>query len=128
MIPSGNLFVDRPSPEVGEVFEPLLRRPPVRIERICSSPYPEQAEYDQSGDEWVALLTGRATLEVAGETVEISAGDYLFLPAHTRHRVLSTSSEPRCTWLAVHIDTAGLHPKSFGAAESAISASPLGSG
>jgi len=34
----------------------------------------------------------------------MGAGDHLFIPAHTRHRVLATSEEPRCLWLAVHID------------------------
>lgn len=80
-----------------------MERRKVRIERICSSPVPEPTEYDQSGDEWVLLLTGAATLNLAGELVELNAGDYLFIPAHTRHQVIATSANPRCTWLVVHL-------------------------
>jgi cupin 2 domain-containing protein len=106
MLQRGNLFERQPTLDVGEVFEELLRRNGVRIERITSSPYPETDLYDQPGDEWVVLLTGRARLEVEGNSVMLDAGDYLFIPAHTPHRVLETSSNPRCTWLAVHLDAA----------------------
>jgi cupin 2 domain-containing protein len=104
MIQRGNLFERQPSPDAGEAFEELLRHRGLRIERITSSPYPETDLYDQPGDEWVVLLTGRARLEVAGDSVALDTGDYLFIPAHTPHRVLETSSDPRCTWLAVHLD------------------------
>ena len=42
-------------------------------------------------------------LEVAGERVELAAGEALYLPAHKVHSVLSTSAEPPCIWLAVHL-------------------------
>jgi cupin 2 domain-containing protein len=51
------------------------------------------------------LLQSTATLDLAGESLTLVAGDCLLIPAHTPHRVLSTSAEPRCLWLAVH-----LHP------------------
>jgi cupin 2 domain-containing protein len=104
MLQRGNLFEGQPAPDVGEVFEELLRHRGLRIERITSSPCPETGLYDQAGDEWVVLLTGRARLEVAGASVTLDTGDYLFIPARTPHRVLETSSDPRCTWLAVHLD------------------------
>ena len=50
-------------------------------------------------------MQGQATLEVSGETLALGPGDHLFIPAHTLHRVLATSAEPPCLWLAVH-----LHP------------------
>jgi cupin 2 domain-containing protein len=100
-----NLFADLPAPGRGEVFDEVLRRRGVRIERIVSSPEPEPTRYDQPWDEWVALLQGTATLDLAGESLTLVAGDCLLIPAHTPHRVLSTSAEPRCLWLAVH-----LHP------------------
>jgi uncharacterized RmlC-like cupin family protein len=30
-------------------------------------------------------------------------GDHLLIPAGLPHRVLATSDEPRCLWLAVHL-------------------------
>lgn len=102
--PPRNLLSNLPQPEVGEVFEDLLRCGPVRIERIVSSPSPEPVPYDQPQDEWVLLLQGESRLWIAGEEIRLGAGDSLFIPAGTPHRVLSTSEEPLCVWLAVHIE------------------------
>ena len=99
-----NLFAELSPPASGEDFTELLRCRNVRLERISSSPFPETVLYDQPQDEWVLLLEGAALLEVAGEEVRLASGDHLFLPAHTRHRVLSVSAEPPCLWLAVHIE------------------------
>lgn len=101
----GNLFTRLPSPATGEAFEAILRRRNLVIERIVSSDRPEPTLYDQAQDEWVLLVQGHATLELAGEALSLGPGDYLFIPAHSPHRVLSTSHEPPCLWLAVH-----LHP------------------
>jgi cupin 2 domain-containing protein len=102
-----NLFQGLQVPEVGEVFDTLLCRGPVRIERILSSAEPDPVLYDQPQDEWVLLLEGHATLWVAGEALELGPGDHLFIPARTPHRVVRTSREPPCLWLAVHILPAG---------------------
>ncbi|EXJ16996.1 cupin domain-containing protein [Imhoffiella purpurea] len=102
----GNLFAGLGCPVEGEVFEDLLRLGRLRIERILSSEYRDGELYDQSQDEWVCLLQGTARLWIDGETVRLEAGDYRFIPAHTPHRVLETSREPHCLWLAVH-----LHPE-----------------
>jgi len=99
----GNLFSPLPEPKVGEVFDELLRVGGTRIERIVSSDRPEPELYDQDGDEWVCLLQGVAELEVRGESVTLHGGDYLHLPARTPHRVLVTSRDPVCVWLAVHL-------------------------
>jgi cupin 2 domain-containing protein len=101
-----NLLTDLPRPAAGEVFEDLLKRGPVRIERIVSSASPEPVLYDQPQDEWVLLLQGEARLWVAGRELVLRAGDSLFLPARTPHRVLATSSNRLCVWLAVHIEGA----------------------
>lgn len=96
----GNLFAGE-APARGEDVRALARLRSVTIERILSSARPDAAPYDQSQDEWVVLLRGQATLEVAGEVLELRAGDYLLLPAHTRHRVLATA--PDSLWLAAHV-------------------------
>jgi cupin 2 domain-containing protein len=98
-----NLFHGLPEPAVGEVFDDVLRCGNLVIERIVSSPVPEPVLYDQPQHEWVLLLAGSAVLELDGESVALAAGDHLFIPAHCPHRVLSTSAEPRCLWLAVHL-------------------------
>jgi len=88
-----------------EIFEPLLEGRNVRVERIVSSGQstPEGVWMDQELDEWVALLQGRGVVGYEnGVTVELGPGDWIFIPAHTRHRVESTSPEPPCIWLAVH--------------------------
>ncbi len=98
-----NLFADIPVLATGEEFRELLRCRNIRIERIVSSPEPDSMEYDQPQDEWVVLLAGEARLDVTGVIHDLLPGDCLFLPAHTRHRVMATSDSPRCLWLAVHI-------------------------
>jgi cupin 2 domain-containing protein len=104
-----NLLADLPRLDQGEVFQALLECRNVRIERIVSAPLSEDradiTRYDQPQDEWVLLLDGEAVLELDGRRVGLAKGQHLFIPARTPHRVLSTSEEPRCLWLAVHIDT-----------------------
>ena len=74
-----------------------------RVERIVSTGQttPEGQWYDQEQDEWVALLSGNAELTWKdGEKTKLKAGDWLLIPAHARHRVTYTSTEPPCVWLA----------------------------
>jgi len=104
-VSAANLFQRLPQPTTGEVTEDLLRHRNLVIERIISSGHPPPTTYDQTQDEWVLLLQGYATLDIAGETLDLGPGDHLFIPAHTPHRLLQTSLEPPCLWLAVH-----LHP------------------
>jgi len=88
-----------------ETVDLLLDRPGARVERIVSTGQatPPGQWYDQPGDEWVALLAGRATLRLGdGALVDLSPGDWLLIPAHLRHRVEATSADPPCVWLAVH--------------------------
>ena len=99
-----NLF-DLPYPLPNdEDFTELLRSKALRIERIVSSGQttPAGKWYDQDEDEWVALIQGEAVLEYEnGEKLQLSAGDHTVLPAHCRHRVAYTSTNPPCIWLAV---------------------------
>lgn len=101
----GNLFADSAPPAQGERFESLLRLRGLHLERIVSSAQPEPGEYCQEQDEWVVLLRGEALLEVAGQRRALAAGDYVFLPARTPHRVLSTSAG--ALWLAAHLAPGG---------------------
>ncbi|WP_345973448.1 cupin domain-containing protein [Sulfurimonas diazotrophicus] len=93
-----NLFEYPPPAEGEETLELLLRRGAVRIERIASN-RARTEWYDQDEEEWVVLLEGTAELEIEARQVTLKRGDMLHLPAHCRHRVLSTSDD--ALWLAV---------------------------
>jgi len=97
------LFSIPASELAGESIETLLNCRNVTIERIVSPPRTRTREFDQPQDEWVCLLQGSATLELAGQRLRLQAGEPLFIPAHTLHRVLETSTATPCIWLAVHI-------------------------
>lgn len=104
-MPSGNLF-QLPDPlPAAELFTALFETPHLRVERILSTGQttPPDEWYDQSQDEWVVLLQGSATLTYEdGASLAMGPGDYVLIPAHRRHRVSFTSSEPPCVWLAIH--------------------------
>lgn len=97
----GNLYEDALPPAKGERFDTLLSHQGLVIERIVSTSRIESQEYVQEQDEWVVLLTGEATLDVAGSKMKLKAGDYLFLPARTPHTVRQVSDG--ALWLAVHL-------------------------
>jgi cupin 2 domain-containing protein len=106
MIRKGNIFEKLPKdPQFSEVFDELIRTKELRLVRIVSHGQitPSGEWYDQEDDEWVILLTGRATLSTdRGEIFELLPGDHLFIPAHCRHRVDKTTADPPCVWLALH--------------------------
>lgn len=100
-----NIHSNIPAMHKAELFTTLLQNKNVRIERIVSSGQitPPDKPYNQIQDEWVIVLQGHATLDVAGKKVSLHPGDYYLIPAHTRHLVTYTSKEPQVIWLAVHI-------------------------
>ena len=101
-----NIFTDLPEGSDAERIEAVLERPGVRIERIVSTGQasPPGFWYDQASDEWVMVLAGAARLLIEGEAERaMAAGDFVFLPAHRRHRVTWTDPERATVWLAVHI-------------------------
>ncbi|SDF59656.1 cupin domain-containing protein [Phytopseudomonas seleniipraecipitans] len=102
-MPVANLFHDSEPPAQGERFDTLLSHRNLQIERILSSSRIESVDYLQEQDEWVLLARGTASMTVAGKVLELVAGDHLFLPAGTPHRVEHTSEG--ALWLAIH-----LHP------------------
>ncbi len=104
-----NLFALPAALPEHELFEPLATGNGIVIERIISVGHvtPEGEWYDQERDEWVVLLQGRASIEYEhGGQIDLLPGDWVTIPAHEKHRVASTSSEPPCIWLAVHAQLA----------------------
>ena len=88
-----------------EIFEQIGSGKNIQIERIVSTGQTTTSGqwYDQELDEWVILLQGEAELAYADNTrIKLKAGNYLLIPAHTKHRIEYTSIEPPCIWLAVY--------------------------
>ncbi|MGZ8904078.1 MAG: cupin domain-containing protein [Methylobacter sp.] len=102
-----NIFTAIPEQLPEELFECIVKRDNVHIERIVSKGHitPAGQWYDQAWDEWVMLLAGQATLLYEQEpcTFHLTAGDYLLIPAHTRHRVEWTPPDVITIWLAIHL-------------------------
>ena len=104
-IQAQNLFDRLPANLDDEIFEPILSRDDLRIERIISRGHssPESGWYDQSQGEWVLVLSGAAVIAYeGGEEVRLCAGSHLDIPPHTRHRVKWTDPDTETIWLAVH--------------------------
>jgi cupin 2 domain-containing protein len=107
-----NIFSPGARTTANEVFETIIGDGcQFQLERIISEGHvtPDGMWYDQDRDEWVMLLAGSATLlfETTGETVTLTPGDYLNIPAHERHKVIFTDKEKRTIWLAIHYERRG---------------------
>jgi cupin 2 domain-containing protein len=104
-----NLFTRHAAASGEEMSETLLRTDCLRLERILSTGQstPPGQWYDQEADEWVVLLSGSAALLFEGkdEVRVLRPGDYLLIPAHTRHRVEWTETGRETVWLAAHVAT-----------------------
>ena len=102
----GNIFAALPADRDDEHFDTLVKLDGGQVKRIVSfgQRSPEGSWYDQDHNEWVLVLRGQAKLQLQGsrDLVELGPGDYVDLPAHTRHRVAWTTPEEPTVWLAVH--------------------------
>ena len=98
-----NLFSNIPSNLPAELIETLIQSDGVRVERIVSHGHasPEGFWYDQYEHEWVVVLQGAARLQLEDKTIELGPGDYINLPAHTKHRVEWTTLDQPTIWLAI---------------------------
>ncbi|MBF2025488.1 MAG: cupin domain-containing protein [Oscillatoriales cyanobacterium C42_A2020_001] len=100
-----NIFQNLPQQLDAEVFEILVRHETVKIERIVSKGHtsPQSGWYDQEQNEWVIVLQGEAIILFEhGEPMRLTAGSYLNIPSHQKHRVDWTDPTQATIWLAVH--------------------------
>lgn len=100
-----NIFESIPSSLKEELFEELVSKDSIKIERIISYGHttPETQWYNQDNDEWVILLKGEAVLLFEDDDeVRLKAGDYINIPAFKKHRVSWTLPDEESVWLAVH--------------------------
>ena len=103
---TANIFKNIPDSLPQELMEVLLSEGGIKIERIISKGHrtPENEWYDQDTHEWVVVIKGSAGLKVEGEAdIVLKPGDYVYLPAHKKHRVEWTDEKSETLWLAVHI-------------------------
>lgn len=105
-----NLFDTTTATPEAERTEILLAAAGLRLERILSlgQASPPGFWYEQAEAEWVAVLSGRARLTIAGEPAdrELGPGDAVFLPAGCRHRVAWTDPAGPTVWIALFVDPA----------------------
>jgi cupin 2 domain-containing protein len=101
-----NIYSRTPKKLQNELFEEITRGNSFKLERIVSRGHstPQGKWYDQERDEWVILLRGSAGVRIHGKkrTVILNPGDYVFLPAHRKHRVEWTQAKAQTIWLALH--------------------------
>ena len=102
-----NIFsINKDSDFTNELFFELFNSDYCLIEKIVST---GQATKDgewleEKKDEFVIMLQGESELSFENEEkIILRKGDYLLIPANTKHRVNYTSSNPQCIWLAIHI-------------------------
>jgi cupin 2 domain-containing protein len=102
----GSLLQGLPNATSEERFDELCRSTGFRVERIVSAGQVSPAGfwYDQAWDEWILIIQGTAEIRLqdSDETVRLTAGDWLMIDAHRKHRVEATGREPATIWLAVH--------------------------
>lgn len=87
-----------------ELIDILSDHGGVRIERIVSRGHtsPPDFWYDQEEHEFVLLVQGEARLDIEGRpALSLTAGTWVLLPAHTKHRVAFTPLEVDTIWLAI---------------------------
>lgn len=102
-----NIFSGLPAAKKREVFQTLRRGKGFKIERIVSlgQATPEGEWLCSEIPEWVIVLRGRARLLFKGsrKKVDLVAGDHVFIPGKTCHRVDWTHPKQKTVWLALHI-------------------------
>lgn len=100
-----NIFELIPQNLDDEAVDLLVQSEGVKIERIVSKGHtsPATGWYDQEKNEWVIVLKGEAVISYDdGKEVSLKAGNYINIPAHTKHRVKWTKPNVETVWMAVH--------------------------
>ncbi len=102
-----NIFNDVPKHMPEELFQTLLSKGNIQIERIISKGHSSSVNdwYDQIHDEWIILLEGQAKIQFKNDLslLFLNPGDYLLISAHTKHRVHWTQPNTETVWLAIHL-------------------------
>jgi cupin 2 domain-containing protein len=87
------------APGAGEDILRLAELGHVVVDQILSGRLDGPIDYLPDVDEWVLVLHGRAALDVEDERLYLEPGDWVLIPARTRHRLMETA--PGTNWLTV---------------------------
>ena len=102
-----NILENIPADIPEEIFETIVQAEHIKIERILSKGHstPPKSWYNQDFDEWVLVLQGAASIEFDNlkSPKSLNKGDFLWIPAHQKHRVVWTPADTVTIWLAIHI-------------------------
>ena len=104
----GHLDDGQGAPSSGESISVLASGPGWRVEQILTGALSAPIEDLLDHDEWVVVLAGGAVLDVDGEALTMTEGDWVHLRAGVPHRVRAT--EPPTSWLAVHVGGDSMGP------------------
>ncbi len=98
-----NIFKKIPKNLNEEIFEELVSKNNIKIERIVSKGHTSTKSgwYNQEHEEWVMLLQGEAVLSFEKKDVVLKAGDYIKISAGVKHKVSWTKPNFETIWLAV---------------------------
>jgi cupin 2 domain-containing protein len=101
----GNILSKIPADKDKEIFQTILVNKKLTIERIVSRGQSTKKGkwLKEAFDEWVMVIKGAGQLRFStGDSViKLKAGDYVFIPANTLHRVEWTAPREKTIWLAV---------------------------
>ena len=99
-----NIFSNIPESIPEEIFDILAESEYCKIERIISKGQktPEGKWYDQDKNEFVIIIKGYAKLSFKDKIIKMEEGDWINIPAHTKHRVEKTNPEKETIWLAIY--------------------------
>jgi len=100
-----NIFKNIPQDLQEELFEDILIKDDLKIERIVSDGHtsPKEGWYESAQNEWVILLQGEAVLSFEkGEDLLLKKGDYCHIFALQKHKVSYTSHTQKSIWLAIY--------------------------
>ncbi|MGB1226754.1 MAG: cupin domain-containing protein [Poseidonibacter sp.] len=94
-----NIIIDKSK----EQFFELLKNDNIKIEKIVSNGQssPINFWYEQEKNEFVLILKGNAIIEYENSELILEEGDYINIPAFTKHRVKYTNKQKSTIWLAV---------------------------
>lgn len=83
-----------------EFFQTLLKKENIEIKKIISNTLKTPQTFKSNKNEFVILLKGCAKLKINNQIKKLKSGDYLFIPANTKHILLKTKKT--AIWLAIY--------------------------
>lgn len=96
---TGSIYAIKHPAQGEENFLTLFQNGSIRIEGIRSHHKTLGQIYNQNEDEWVLLVQGKGVLKIQETLLELKSGDYIYIPRHTPHQVVSTDEDT--VWIGI---------------------------